>query len=129
MSARTLSSTPFLRLALLGDAAASGATGLLLTTAARPLAPLLGLPTVLLHSAGLMLLPYAAFNARVERCNSSTPRCCSSRADATVQIVGTSPGVSLRSLIHLRSLSFAPTSICRRYLSRDPVGRFQIWYY
>ncbi len=47
MPARTLTRTPFLRFALLGDAAASGATGLLLITAAEPLAPLLRLPTTL----------------------------------------------------------------------------------
>jgi len=63
MSARTLTRTPFLRLALLGDAAASGATGLLLVTATESLAPLLRLPTTLLHGAGLVLLPYAAFVA------------------------------------------------------------------
>lgn len=55
--------TPFLRLALLGDAAASGATGLLLAAAAGPLAPLLGLPEPLLRGAGLILLPYAALVA------------------------------------------------------------------
>ena len=55
--------TPFLRLALLGDAAASGATGLLLAAAAGPLAPLLGLPEPLLRIAGLVLLPYAALVA------------------------------------------------------------------
>ena len=60
MPAITLKVTPFLRLALLGDAAATGATGLLLATAAGPLAPLLGLPEPLLRSAGLVLLPYAA---------------------------------------------------------------------
>ncbi len=64
MPAITLKLTPFLRLALLGDAAASGATGLLLATAAGPLAPLLGLPEPLLRSAGLVLLPYAAAIAR-----------------------------------------------------------------
>jgi hypothetical protein len=63
MPARTLTRTPFLRLALLSDAATSGATGLLLVTAAEPLAPLLGLPTTLLHGAGFVLLPYAAFVA------------------------------------------------------------------
>lgn len=61
MRARTL--TPFLRLVLLGDAAASGATGLLLAAAAGPLAPLLGLSATLLRDAGLVLLPYAAFVA------------------------------------------------------------------
>ena len=56
----TLNSTPFLRFALLGDAAASGATGLLLAAAAGPLSSLLGLAEPLFHVAGLVLLPYAA---------------------------------------------------------------------
>ena len=59
----TLTSTPFLCLALLGDAAVSGVTGLLLATAAGPLATLLGLPEPLLRGAGLALLPYVAFVA------------------------------------------------------------------
>ena len=59
----TVHTTPFLRLALLGDAAASGATGLLLAGAAGPLAGLLGLPEPLLRTAGLILLPYAALVA------------------------------------------------------------------
>ncbi len=63
MPARTIIPTPFLRLALLGDAAASGATGLLLAIAAGPLAPWLGLPAPLPRGAGLVLLPYAAFIA------------------------------------------------------------------
>ena len=45
---------------MLGDAAATGATGLRLATAAETLAPLLGLAGPLLRGAGLMLLPYAA---------------------------------------------------------------------
>ena len=61
--ADTLHPTSFLRFALLGDAAASGATGLLLATSAGALAPLLGLPEGLLRGAGLLLLPYAAFVA------------------------------------------------------------------
>ncbi len=60
MPAVNLKSTPLLRLALLGDAAATGTTGLLLATVAEALAPLLGLAGPLLRSAGLMLLPYAA---------------------------------------------------------------------
>lgn len=56
-----LSSTPVLRLALLGDALASGATGLLACLGAGLLAEPLGLPTTLLRGAGLALLPYAAF--------------------------------------------------------------------
>ncbi len=63
MPARTLTIIPSLRLALVGDAVVSGATGLLLAVAAGPLAPLLGLPTPLLRDSGLVLLPYAAFVA------------------------------------------------------------------
>ena len=61
----TLHPTRFLRLALLGDAAASGATGLLLAAAAGPLGPLLGLPEPLLRVAGLVLLPYALVVGRI----------------------------------------------------------------
>ena len=50
----------FLRATLLGDAAASGATGLLLALGAGPLVSLLGLPEPLMRYAGLILLPYAA---------------------------------------------------------------------
>lgn len=56
----TIHTTPFLRMALVGDAVASGATGLLLTAGAGLLAGLLGLPEPLLRTAGLLLLPYAA---------------------------------------------------------------------
>lgn len=57
---RSLQPPRLLRLALLGDAAASGATGLLMAAGAGPLAPLLGVPESLLRGAGLVLLPYAA---------------------------------------------------------------------
>ncbi len=50
----------FLRKVLLADALASGVMGLLLAAAAGALAPLLGLPVLLLREAGLLLLPYAA---------------------------------------------------------------------
>ncbi len=53
--------SPFLRLALLGDAIASGATGLLLVGGAEVLTNLLGLPEPLMRYAGLFLLLYAAF--------------------------------------------------------------------
>jgi hypothetical protein len=56
-----VANTPFLRFALLGDAAASGATGLLMAAAAGPLSGVLGLPKPLLLGVGLVLLPYAAF--------------------------------------------------------------------
>lgn len=55
--------SPLLRAALLGDAAASAAMGLLLTGAADALASLLALPEPLLRGAGLVLLPYAAIVA------------------------------------------------------------------
>jgi hypothetical protein len=61
----TINSTPFLRFALLGDAAASGLTGLLMAGASGPLSSLLGLPSQLLFWAGLVLLPYAAIVAFV----------------------------------------------------------------
>jgi uncharacterized membrane protein len=57
---QTVTATPFLRFALLVDAVASGATGLMLAAAAAPLAPLLGLPEALLRGVGLFFLPYAA---------------------------------------------------------------------
>jgi hypothetical protein len=54
-------SSTFLRRALLLDAAASGATALLLIVAAGLLEGLLGLPAALLRGAGLVLVPYVAF--------------------------------------------------------------------
>jgi hypothetical protein len=59
MSANT--SSTFLSRALGLDAAASGATALLLIAAATPLEGLLGLPAALLRGAGLVLIPYVAF--------------------------------------------------------------------
>jgi hypothetical protein len=50
----------FLRRALLVDAAASGATALLLFAGAGLLEGLLGLPAALMREAGLVLLPYVA---------------------------------------------------------------------
>jgi hypothetical protein len=51
----------FLRVVLLGDAAASGATGLLVLIGGGFLEGLLGVPAALLRGAGLILLPYVAF--------------------------------------------------------------------
>ncbi|KAA2237199.1 hypothetical protein [Salinarimonas soli] len=59
----TLKTLSVLRAALLADAAASGATGLLALAGAGLLAGPLGLPAPLLQGAGLILLPYAAFVA------------------------------------------------------------------
>ena len=58
-----INTTRFLRMALVGDAVASGATGLLLAAGAGLLTGLLGLPEPLLRTAGLILLPYAALVA------------------------------------------------------------------
>jgi len=55
----------FLRYALLADAIASGATGLLMIAAAGLLEGLLGLPAALTREAGLLLVPYVAFVAWV----------------------------------------------------------------
>jgi hypothetical protein len=54
-----------LRFALLIDAAASGATGLLLIAGAGLLDSWLGLPVDLMRAAGLILVPYVAFVAYV----------------------------------------------------------------
>ena len=48
-----------LRYALIADAVASGATGLLMAAGAGPLSGLLSLPEPLLHWAGILLLPFA----------------------------------------------------------------------
>ena len=55
----------FLRYALLADAVASGATGLLLIAGAGFLDGLFGLPVALMREAGLLLVPYVAFVAYV----------------------------------------------------------------
>ena len=60
-----MSSSVFLRRALLVDAAASGLTGALMLAGAGMLTDLLGLPTALLRGAGLVLVPYVAFVAIV----------------------------------------------------------------
>jgi hypothetical protein len=51
----------FLRRALVLDAVASGATGLLMIAGAALVEGLLGLPAALLRGAGLVLVPYVAF--------------------------------------------------------------------
>lgn len=55
----------FLRYALLADAIASGATGLLMIAGAGLFEGLLGLPAALTREAGLVLVPYVAFVAWV----------------------------------------------------------------
>lgn len=56
----TFRTTSFLRVVLLADAVASGATGLLMALLAGQLTGLLNLPSTLLVTAGLVLIPYAA---------------------------------------------------------------------
>ena len=51
----------FLRRALVLDAVASGATGLMMIAGAGLVEGLLGLPATLLRGAGLLLIPYVAF--------------------------------------------------------------------
>src|SRR5688572_6345114 len=58
-----LDTPQFLRRVLLADAAASAATGLLLSLGAVPLEFLFGLPAALLRLSGLVLLPFAALVA------------------------------------------------------------------
>jgi len=53
----------FLRNVLALDAAASGATGLLLVAGAGVLEDILGLPGALMREAGLILIPYVAYVA------------------------------------------------------------------
>ena len=57
--------SPFLRKALLLDAAASGATAVMLIAGAGLLDGLLGLPVALMREAGLVLVPFVAFVAWV----------------------------------------------------------------
>jgi hypothetical protein len=59
------SPSPLLRKALAADALLSGITGLLLAFAAGSLAGPLGLPAGLLRWSGVILIPFAAFVARV----------------------------------------------------------------
>jgi hypothetical protein len=61
----TIPNTPFLRNALLVDAAATGATAALMIAGAGWLDGLLGLPVALVREAGLILVPFVAFVAWV----------------------------------------------------------------
>jgi hypothetical protein len=59
--------SPFLRNALLLDAAASGATAILAMGGASILSPWLGLPADLLFWSGAVLLPFVAFLVAMAR--------------------------------------------------------------
>ncbi len=60
-----ISTLPSIRQALLLDAAVSGAAGLVMLVGAPLAETWLGMPEALLHFAGVLLLPYAAFVALV----------------------------------------------------------------
>jgi len=62
---KTIQTFPLLKYALIGDAVASGGTGLLMVAGAGFLSGMLGLPVLLLSYAGAFLLPYAAVVAFV----------------------------------------------------------------
>lgn len=64
---------PFLRQALLADAATSGACALLMLLGSGLLSSLLGLPAALLQGAGLVLLPWTAALAFLATRTSLTP--------------------------------------------------------
>jgi hypothetical protein len=59
--------SPFLRFALLADAAASGATGLLMVFFSGVLEGLLQVPASLMFYSGLILVPYSLFIAWLSR--------------------------------------------------------------
>jgi hypothetical protein len=63
MMSVSFQTTRFIRYALIGDAVASGATGLIMVAGAGILTDLLNLPEELLRYAGMFLLPYAAIVA------------------------------------------------------------------
>ena len=69
----TLANWSLLRLALMADAAASGAMGVMLAAAADPLAAWSGLPVPLLREIGLLLIPYAGLLVYLAR-KDPTPR-------------------------------------------------------
>ena len=69
----TLNSVATLRLLLTVDALISGATGLAMILAAGVLEPVLSVPTAVLRSAGVMLLPFAAMVFVFSRAAQLTP--------------------------------------------------------
>jgi hypothetical protein len=69
----TIRTSSFLRTALLVDAVATGATGLLLTLGAPLLDDLLGLPTRFLVTVGVPLIPYAALVAWLGTRSTNSP--------------------------------------------------------
>ncbi|WP_119300418.1 hypothetical protein [Dongia deserti] len=93
-----------LRLALLADAIASGAMGVLLAAAAAPLADWLGLPLVLLRLVGLILIPYAGLLAYLGT------RQATSRLPAQLIVAGNVLWVAGSILLLVTDL-FSPTTL------------------
>ncbi|HEX2205039.1 MAG TPA: hypothetical protein VHG91_17140 [Longimicrobium sp.] len=103
MHAGTSSDTA-LRRALLLDAAATVAMGLLLAVAAGSLAGLLGLPAGLLRWAGLFLVPFAAVLALVAKRPTVSGR-------ATVILIACNVLWAVDSFVLLASGWVAPTAL------------------
>ena len=94
----------FLRRALMLDAVASGATGLLMIAGAGLVADLLGLPTGLLRGAGLVLVPYVAYVAFLATRRRIEPA-------AVWLIIACNVVWALASFLLLLSGKFAPTGL------------------
>lgn len=96
--------SPFLRNAMSVDAAASGATALLVIAGAGFLDQWLGLPAALLRGAGLLLLPYVAFVMWLATRHSIT-------AGAVWVVIATNAAWTAASLLLLVSGLVAPTAL------------------
>jgi hypothetical protein len=96
--------SPFLRRALILDAAASGATAVLLIVAAGFLDGLLGLPVGLLRGAGLVLVPYVAFVVFVATRQRPEPA-------AVITIIASNALWAAASVLLLLSGKVAPTGL------------------
>ncbi|MET3889627.1 hypothetical protein ABIE41_000703 [Bosea sp. OAE506] len=99
-----IQASPLLRGALALDAAACAGMGGLLSLAAAPLSPLLGLPEPLLRGAGLLLLPCAALLAWLSR-RPELPRL------AVLAVIGVNLMWIADSLLLLAGGWFAPTGL------------------
>jgi len=93
-----------LRRALLLDAMASGAMGVLLLLGAGPLEPLLGLPGSLLRGVGLLLIPFAALLVWL------APRASALRGAVRAVVVGNVLWI-VASILLLVSGEVAPTGL------------------
>jgi hypothetical protein len=104
MTSIPINATPWLRQVLLADAAASGAIGLLLLLGGGWLAAPLGLPAMLLHLAGLALLPWAAWLAAMR-----APSRAALRAVVVVNLAWVADSLLL--LLFAKPLGVAPTGL------------------